>query len=233
MTDSPLSPLAPGRFPAVSAVAGVRLATAALGLKYRGRPDILLAVLDAGATMAGVFATSSTASAAVRWGRVALDHGAPRAIVVNAGNSIAFTGRAGDRFVERITGALSGALGCTREGVFVASTGVIGEPADPGPIVAALPDLLNRAAVSPDWLAAATAIGTTDTFPKGATATCRRCPLAGSTLSATALSNWRCAAGWPSRRGLSSAMSSSFTPLATVAAKRRGRAWPACRKRHG
>lgn len=169
MVDTPRSPLAPERFPELPDIDGVRMATADLGLKYSGRPDLLLVALAPDTRIAGVFTRSTTASAAVRWGREALKGGRGRAILVNAGNSIAFTGAAGDRFVSTCTRAVAATLDCPAETVFTASTGVIGEPADPAPIAAALPALAEALAPG-GWHRAAQAIGTTDTFPKGASA---------------------------------------------------------------
>ena len=152
-------------------VPGVALATTATGLKYEGRDDLLIALLDAGTTIAGVFTTSATAAAPVLWCREALTGGRARALVCNAGNANAFTGAAGMRTVEETAAALAGELGCDPQEVFVASTGVIGEPFDAASLTRHLDVLVDRAEKGGcDWRAAARAIMTTDTFPKGATA---------------------------------------------------------------
>ncbi len=167
----PVSPLAPERFPDLPTVAGVALATAETGLKYRDRDDLLLIALAPGSAVAGVLTRSLTASAPVEWCRGALAAGGRgRAIVVNAGNANAFTGRAGEDSVRRTADTAAQLLHCAPEEVYIASTGVIGEPLDDGKIAKALPNLAQTAA-GPAWEAAAKAIMTTDTFPKGATRT--------------------------------------------------------------
>ena len=164
-----VSPLAPGSFPEMPPVAGVLLATASAGIHRRGRPDLLLATLAPKTTAAGVFTRSLTASAPVAWCRRTLG-GKARALVVNAGNANAFTGRAGDDAVKRTTAAAAGLIGCRPSAVFVASTGVIGEPLPDGRITAALP-ALSANLDDAGWEGAARAIMTTDTYPKGATRT--------------------------------------------------------------
>jgi glutamate N-acetyltransferase/amino-acid N-acetyltransferase len=164
------SPLAPDRFPDMPGLAGVRLGAAACGIRYRSRPDLSLIELDAGAAVAGVFTRSATASAPVEWCRTCLAGGRIRAIVANSGNANAFTGPGGREAVARTADAVARLLGCGREEVFVASTGVIGEPLPVDKIATALPGLHGR--LSPDaWRACAEAIMTTDTFPKGASRT--------------------------------------------------------------
>ena len=162
------SPLAPDRFPHLPPVAGVGLAAAALGLRYRGRDDLLLVGLAPGTAVAGVFTRSLTAAAPVEWCRKALTGGRARAIVVNAGNANAFTGRAGTESVRRVTAAAAGLFGCPERQVFVASTGVIGEKMEVGGITAALAGL-NKRLGADGWRRAAGAMMTTDTFAKGAT----------------------------------------------------------------
>ena len=164
------SPLAPKRFPNLPPVPGVRLGAAACGLKYKNRDDLLLVELARGATVGGLLTRSLTASAPVEWCRASLARGRARALVVNAGNANAFTGHLGPVAVERTVDATFKLLGCTRKEVFVASTGVIGDPLPYDRITAALPALHRRLDETP-WRAAASAIMTTDTFPKGATQT--------------------------------------------------------------
>ncbi|HXF86797.1 MAG TPA: bifunctional glutamate N-acetyltransferase/amino-acid acetyltransferase ArgJ [Xanthobacteraceae bacterium] len=170
--SSTVSPLAPKRIPALPPIAGVRLATAAAGIRYRDRTDVLLAILDPGAAAAGVFTRSKCPSAPVEWCRAHLQGAKPRALVVNSGNANAFTGRSG-RAACRVTAALAArAVGCKPQDVFLASTGVIGEPLDASVFDGVMENMV--AAARPDaWLAAAKAIMTTDTFPKLATASAR------------------------------------------------------------
>ncbi len=164
-----LSPLAPAAFPAMPAVAGVRFAATACGIKPGVASDLLLVDLVPGTTVAGVLTRSLTASPPVHWCRRALAGGRARGLVVNSGNANAFTGPAGTAAVETTAAEAARLMGCAAEEVFVASTGVIGEPLPTERIVAALPGLAGALAPG-DWEAAARAIMTTDTYPKGAAA---------------------------------------------------------------
>lgn len=171
----PVSPLAPGHFPELPAIPGVHLAARACGVRYTtGRLDVALMALDEGTTIAGVFTRSLTAAAPVEWCREALreNGGLGRAVLVNAGNANAFTGKRGDKAAAEEVAALSKTLGCKHEEVLLASTGVIGEPLPAERITKHLgalsADLSNDAAA---WERVARAIMTTDTFPKGASAT--------------------------------------------------------------
>ena len=170
MAQHSVSPLAPKRFPRLAPVAGVRLASTAAGLRYRGRRDLLLAELAPGTTVAGVFTRSKIPSAPVEWSRTALKGGTARALVVNAGNANAFTGRAGAKATAASAAAAARLLRCRPAQVFVASTGVIGEPLSVERIIERLPRL-GRALKPTGWRGAAEAIATTDTFPKGASRT--------------------------------------------------------------
>lgn len=165
-----VSPLAPASFPAMPAIAGVRLASYAAGIRYTGRDDVMLAELAAGSAVAGVFTQSTMPGQPVIWCRECLPRGRVRAIVVNSGNANVFTGRAGRQVVESTAATAARLFGCDPREVYLSSTGVIGEPPPADRISAALPaivDLLDAGA----WEKAARAIMTTDTFPKGAAAT--------------------------------------------------------------
>jgi glutamate N-acetyltransferase / amino-acid N-acetyltransferase len=164
-----VSPLAPARFPELLPLAGVRLAAFPCGIRYTGRDDLLLAELAPDSAVAGVFTRSLTAGAPVKWCRDCLAGGVIRGVVVNSGNSNTFTGPAGRDVVERTAAMAASLLGCSARQIFVASTGVIGEPPPGDRIVAALPQLIPRLAADA-WEPAARAILTTDTFPKGSTA---------------------------------------------------------------
>ena len=168
-----VSPLAPDRFPDLPPIAGVRLGTIAAGVRYTtGRVDVMLAELAAETTVAGVFTRSKTASAPVDWCRKALPGGSARALIVNAGNANAFTGAAGLKAVEVTAEGVARRLGCRADQVFVASTGVIGEPLPAERITAVLAQLAGD--LKPDfWAEAAQAIMTTDTYAKGVTATAK------------------------------------------------------------
>ncbi len=165
----PVSPLAPEAFPTLEAIAGVTLATAETGIRYKNRPDVLLALLPKGTTVAGCLTTSKSSSAPVDWCKAGLKQGSARALLVNAGNANAFTGKAGVVTVTAVAKAAAKQFGCKAAEVFQASTGVIGEPLNSAFIVNALPAL--EASASPDqWTAAAKAIMTTDTFAKASIA---------------------------------------------------------------
>ena len=164
-----VSPLA-ADLPVLPPLAGVRLAAAAAGIRYRGRTDLVLAELAEGTTVAGVFTSSKCPGAPVDWCRALLPAGQARAVVVNAGNANVFTGRAGAQAAELTAAAAGGLVDCPPAQVFLASTGVIGEQLPHEKITAALPAL--HAALDGDaWAAAARGIMTTDTFPKAATRT--------------------------------------------------------------
>ena len=169
-----VSPLAPTRVPEMPAVAGVRLATAAVGIRYAGRTDVLLALFDAGTTAAGVFTKSKCPSAPVEWCRAHLKSGKSaknltRALVVNSGNANAFTGKTGRAATKLSAEIAAKSVGCKPAEIFLASTGVIGEPLDASKFAPVMDGLAARAKAG-DFLAAASAIMTTDTFPKVATA---------------------------------------------------------------
>ena len=167
-----VSPLAPAAFPQLPELGGVALATAATGIRYKNRPDVLLALLQPGTAVAGCFTKSKSRSAPVDWCDDALASGKARAVVINAGNANAFTGKAGVKTVTAVAGAAAKLLKCGPHEIFQASTGVIGEPLDPTPITGALPGLI--AAASADrWAEAARAIMTTDTFAKACTVKAR------------------------------------------------------------
>jgi glutamate N-acetyltransferase/amino-acid N-acetyltransferase len=167
-----ISPFAPKRFPRLPNIAGLRLGAGACGIKASMRSDLMVAVLNPGARVAGVFTRSATAGPTVRWCRDAIKGGAVRAIVVNSGNANVFTGRAGTRDVVATAKAAARALGCAPMDVMVSATGVIGERLPIAKLTAALPRLLAGAKAGA-WQGAAEAIRTTDTFPKGAGATAR------------------------------------------------------------
>jgi glutamate N-acetyltransferase/amino-acid N-acetyltransferase len=165
-----VSPLAPVRFAALPPLAGVRMATGEAGVKYKDRTDVLLTVLAPGTQAAGVFTRSKTASAPVEWCRAQLKHGDARALVVNSGNANAFTGEAGLAGARAVAEAAAAIVGCKAAEVFMASTGVIGEPLPAEKITRVLGRVAEELSAS-GWRAAADAIMTTDTYPKLATAT--------------------------------------------------------------
>lgn len=168
--SSSVSPLAPKTVPDMPVIAGVRLATAEAGIRYKNRTDVLLAVMDKGTAVAGVFTKSKCPSAPVEWCRAKLKGGKARALVVNSGNANAFTGKTGRASTALTAKIAAKAVGCSDSEIFLASTGVIGEPLDATKFDGVLGRLAETAEPG-DYLAAAKAIMTTDTFPKVATAT--------------------------------------------------------------
>jgi glutamate N-acetyltransferase/amino-acid N-acetyltransferase len=168
--SSSVSPLAPKHFPDMPAIAGIRLATAQAGIRYKNRTDVLLALMDPGTAAAGVFTRSKCPSAPVEWCRAKLKGGKARALVVNSGNANAFTGKTGRASTALTAKIAAKAVGCSESEIFLASTGVIGEPLDATKFDGVLARLAESAAPT-DWLGAAKAIMTTDTFPKVATET--------------------------------------------------------------
>jgi glutamate N-acetyltransferase / amino-acid N-acetyltransferase len=170
--SSAVSPLAPKHIPAMPPIAGVRLATAAAGIRYANRTDVLLALLDPRTTVAGVFTRSKCPSAPVEWCRAKLKGAKPRALVVNSGNANAFTGKNGRAACKFTADIAAKAIGCKPNDIFLASTGVIGEPLKASAFVGVMEDLV-AGALPTHWLEAAHAIMTTDTFAKLASATAR------------------------------------------------------------
>ena len=166
MSDA-ISPLA-SPFPAVPPIAGVTLRIARAGYKDWGRCDITYAQLAEGTAVAGVFTKNVCCSSEVDLGRANVAQGAARALIVNAGNSNAFTGYRGREAVEQIMDQVAAHLGAPREQVFVCSTGVIGVPLPKDKARAGVAQVLTAAPCT--WEEAAKTIGTTDTFAKGATA---------------------------------------------------------------
>lgn len=167
-----VSPLAPRKYPNMPAIEGVRIATAEAGIKYKNRTDVLAMVFDGGAEVAGVFTRSKCPSAPVDLCRENLKGGRARVLVVNSGNANAFTGRKGRETTSLTAKAAAEAARGKAGEVFLASTGVIGEPLDAGKFSHLLAGMV-RDAKPAMWTEAAHAIMTTDTYPKVATATVR------------------------------------------------------------
>ncbi len=163
------SPFAPSSLPALPQIGGVALAAAEAGIRYKGRKDLLLVRFAQGAEVGGALTASRTPSPAVNWCRSLLnDARRARALVVNSGNANAFTGQRGVDAVHLTAQIASEVVGCAPEDVFLASTGVIGEPLDVSTFANTLRGL-GEAAGTDAWEDAARAIMTTDTFPKLAT----------------------------------------------------------------
>ena len=141
-------------------VAGVRFATAAAGIRYANRADVLLALFNQGTSVAGVFTRSKCPSAPVDWCRGHLKGGGAAALLVNSGNANAFTGKQGRQTTETAARLVADAVACRSSQVFLASTGVIGEPLDASKFGAVMGQLVANAAPA-QWQNAAEAIMTT------------------------------------------------------------------------
>ena len=165
MAAHPVSPLAPKSYPELPAIDGVRFATAEAGIKYKNRTDVLLMAFDEGTVAAGVLTRSKCSSAAVDWCRANLPGGKARGLVVNSGNANAFTGVKGKDSVQQTAEIAAKALGCSTDEIFLASTGVIGEPLDASKFAGVLDETATRLGSTP-WIEPAKAIMTTDTYPK-------------------------------------------------------------------
>ena len=165
MAAHPVSPLAPKSYPDLPEIEGVRFATAEAGIKYKNRTDVLLMAFDEGTVAAGVLTRSRCSSAAVDWCRANLPGGKARGLVVNSGNANAFTGVKGKDSVQQTAEIAAKALGCSTDEIFLASTGVIGEPLDASKFAGVLDQTATRLGATP-WIDPAKAIMTTDTYPK-------------------------------------------------------------------
>ncbi len=150
------------------ALAGVEMATAASGTKYQGRDDVCLMRFAPGTQVAGVLTTNSLPGEPVRWARQILPHGQAAALLVNAGVANVLTGKAGMQAQAQLVAQLAGRLKVPREHIYTGSTGVIGEPLQADVVVDHLEEMVAALGTG-TWEGAATAIGTTDTFAKGAT----------------------------------------------------------------
>lgn len=164
-----ISPLAPAQFAELNDIDGVDIFTTSIAGGYKGRDNLLLAKFCEGTSVAGVFTTSKCASAPIDWCKTYIKNGVARGLLVNAGNANAFVGKVGAKTVEDTAQAAAAFIGCTPQEIYLSSTGVIGEPLDPQPMMEAIA-LLDEAKLG-GYEAAANAIRTTDTYAKGAGAT--------------------------------------------------------------
>jgi glutamate N-acetyltransferase/amino-acid N-acetyltransferase len=163
----PLSPLAPKKPKPLAPVRGMQLSTLQSNLRYKNRDDYLLAAFDAGTTVAGVFTQSLAAAAPVQWCQRIMMRGEARALLVNAGNANAATGKPGQALVLASAKAVGAALKCPPSSVYIASTGIIGQPLKPQALAQFVPAAVKKLGATPaHWAKAARAIMTTDTFPK-------------------------------------------------------------------
>ncbi len=165
------SPLAPVKFPDMHALDGVQMWTAETGAKYKNRPDLWLVKLTQNSRVAAVFTKSNAPGAPVEWSKECLAQGVSGGILVNAGNANVFTGQIGQDDVRDMATFAAEKIGCKAQDIYIASTGVIGEPL----ILAPIEDGVKGIQLSDEncsWLDAARAISTTDTYAKGASSSC-------------------------------------------------------------
>jgi glutamate N-acetyltransferase/amino-acid N-acetyltransferase len=145
----------------------VKFASTNCGIRYKSRDDLMIAVFEDGASVAGVFTKSKIVSATVLWCKKALKNGKASALVVNSGNANTFTGKKGDLIVKKTVEKLAKELNCNKENIFVSSTGVIGELFDPNLITAKIPQLISELKSGNEaFESAAKAIMTTDLVKK-------------------------------------------------------------------
>ena len=163
-----VSPLAPKLYPELPILDGVKLASIEAGIKYQGRKDLCFMVFEKPAEIAGVFTKSKCPSAPVDWCRKHLSKGKAKAIVINSGNANAFTGEKGLQSTAQTAKLAAEVLDCSEKNIFLASTGVIGEPLDASGFGEKL-RMANAVLKADGWHEAAQAIMTTDTYPKLAT----------------------------------------------------------------
>lgn len=166
------SPFAPKKMPKMPAINGVDIAVTKAGIKYANRIDLLLATFDKNTVAAGTFTKSKTASGAVEWCRKNIKTGKASALIVNSGNANAFTGARGEKSVDTIGKYLANILNCKTSAIYQSSTGVIGEPLPDDRIISKLDETKQNLGKA-DFVDAANAIMTTDTYAKYATATCQ------------------------------------------------------------
>ena len=170
MSKYPLSPFAPDSFPVLPPLAGFEMATAEAGVKYKGRTDLWVLRARAGTQVAGVFTQNLCPGAPVDWSRKALSSqtDGPRLVVVNSGTANVFGGQASRDAVSETAQGAAACFGASEEAILLASTGVIGEPLKASKVTAQFPKM-KKVLDADGWEAAARAIMTTDTHPKGAT----------------------------------------------------------------
>lgn len=166
-----ISPLAPKAFPDIAPIAGLSFTVLRSEERYKGRNDMLLAIMEPGTSAASVFTKSLTPGAPVIWSRQVKNKGAGRAMMVTAGSANVCTGKQGLANAQAMAAATAKLGGVLPEQVFVSSTGVIGQQLNVDRILAGLPSEIDTQAQIQDWHDAASAIMTTDTYPKASSVT--------------------------------------------------------------
>ena len=161
------SPLAPKKLKKLYEIDGVSIASVSCGIKKNFKDDLVLIKFNSPSKIYGVFTNSKTPGAPIVWNKSIIKNGKVSALIINSGNANVFNGKKGEEALKKIISALSFKLSVSEKEIFMASTGVIGEPLDYKKIIGKIPQLIKNLSNTPEsWLKAANAIRTTDTFPK-------------------------------------------------------------------
>ena len=161
------SPLAPNKLKKLYEIDGVSVSSVSCGIKKNFKDDLVLIKFDLPSQIYGVFTNSKTPGAPIVWNKSIIKNGKVSALIINSGNANVFNGKKGEEAVKKIITALSLKLSINQKEIYMASTGVIGEPLDYKKIIRKIPLLIKNLNNNPQsWLKAANAIRTTDTFPK-------------------------------------------------------------------
>ena len=161
------SPLAPKKLKKLYEIDGVSIASVSCGIKKNFKDDLVLIKFNSPSKIYGVFTNSKTPGAPIVWNKSIIKNGKVSALIINSGNANVFNGKKGEEALKKIISALSLKLSVSEKEIFMASTGVIGEPLDYKKIIGKIPQLIKNLSNTPEsWLKAANAIRTTDTFPK-------------------------------------------------------------------
>ena len=161
------SPLAPKKLKKLYEIDGVSISSVSCGIKKNFKDDLVLIKFNSPSKIYGVFTNSKTPGAPIVWNKSIIKNGKVSALIINSGNANVFNGKKGEEALKKIISALSLKLSISEKEIFMASTGVIGEPLDYKKIIGKIPQLIKNLSNTPEsWLKAANAIRTTDTFPK-------------------------------------------------------------------
>ena len=161
------SPLAPKKLKKLYEIDGVSISSVSCGIKKNFKDDLVLIKFNSPSKIYGVFTNSKTPGAPIVWNKSIIKNGKVSALIINSGNANVFNGKKGEEALKKIISALSLKLSVSKKEIFMASTGVIGEPLDYKKIIGKIPQLIKNLSNTPEsWLKAANAIRTTDTFPK-------------------------------------------------------------------
>ena len=161
------SPLAPKKLKKLYEIDGVSISSVSCGIKKNFKDDLVLIKFNSPSKIYGVFTNSKTPGAPIVWNKSIIKNGKVSALIINSGNANVFNGKKGEEALKKIISALSLKLSVSEKEIFMASTGVIGEPLDYKKIIGKIPQLIKNLSNTPEsWLKAANAIRTTDTFPK-------------------------------------------------------------------